>query len=120
MAVAALAPEAGRSTPPPPEVTVNRIRSSRCVPAPRQAADDAPPSAAPSTSSPAGRPVDLATYRARHTAVVRAAATAPVRYLPAAFLDALQGSWGDIEPIEPVRQSAARSELVPVRLRRVR
>lgn len=55
----------------------------------------------------AAAPVDLATWRTRHTTAVRSAAAAPVRYVPAAFLDALQGAWGDLEPVE-----AAALELV--------
>ncbi|MDP3711487.1 MAG: hypothetical protein Q8R60_03235 [Mycobacteriales bacterium] len=52
-------------------------------------------------------PVDLAAWRSRHEVAVRRTAAAPVRYVPAAFLDALQGSWGGLEPVE-----AAALELV--------
>lgn len=52
-------------------------------------------------------PIDLAAWRHRHERAVRRAAAAPVRYVPAAFLDALQGSWSGLEPVE-----AAALELV--------
>jgi hypothetical protein len=48
----------------------------------------------PAASAADGRVVDLATRRAAADAAVRAVAHAPVRHLPAALLDALQGSWG--------------------------
>ena len=45
--------------------------------------------------------VELAAYRDRHARAVRAAAAAPVRYVPAAFVEALQGSWGRaLVPVE--------------------
>ena len=64
-----------------------------------------------STPVPAAedRVVDLATRRAAAEAALRAAADAPVRHLPAALLDALQGSWGTPEELLGVRT-------VPVRL----
>jgi hypothetical protein len=39
--------------------------------------------------------VDLSARRRQHDAAVRAAAAAPVRFVPDALLEALQGSWGD-------------------------
>ena len=59
------------------------------------------------------RVVDLATRRAAAEMAVRAAADAPVRHLPAALLDALQGSWGTPEELlgertAPVRLAVAR------------
>ena len=59
------------------------------------------------------RVVDLVARRAAAEAAVRAVAQAPVRHLPAALLDALQGSWGTAEellgvPTPPVRLSVAR------------
>lgn len=68
---------------------MNRSRT-RCVQTPRR----------PSDAIDAA-PVSLAAWRARHEAAVRAAATAPVRYLPAAFVEALQGSWGAPPALEP-------------------
>ena len=57
--------------------------------------------------------VDLAARRASARAAVRAVADAPVRHLPAALLDALQGSWGTPEEVlgvaaAPVRLLVAR------------
>ena len=49
------------------------------------------------------RVVDLAVRRAAAEAAVRAVADAPVRHLPAAFLDALQGSWGTPQELLGVR-----------------
>ena len=59
------------------------------------------------------RVVDLATRRAAAEAAVRAVAHAPVRHLPAALLDALQGSWGTPQELlgartVPVRLAVAR------------
>lgn len=59
------------------------------------------------------RVVDLATRRAAAQAAVRAVADAPVRHLPAALLDALQGSWGTPDELlgartAPVRLALAR------------
>ena len=59
------------------------------------------------------RVVDLVARRAAADAAVRAVAQAPVRHLPAALLDALQGSWGTAEELlgvrtAPVRLSVAR------------
>ena len=71
----------------------------------------------PLTTSPLlpadDRVVDLATRRAAAQAAVRAVADAPVRHLPAALLDALQGSWGSPEELlgarrAPVRLAVAR------------
>ena len=70
----------------------------------------------PLTTLPApadDRVVDLATRRAAAQAAVRAVADAPVRHLPAALLDALQGSWGTPQELRagrtsPVRLSVAR------------
>ena len=59
------------------------------------------------------RVVDLVARRAASEAAVRAIADAPVRYVPDAFLDALQGSWGTPQavhavPAAPVRLAVAR------------
>ena len=54
------------------------------------------------------RVVDLATRRAAAQAAVRAAADAPVRHLPAALLDALQGSWGTPQELLGARTAPAR------------
>ena len=57
-------------------------------------------------------PVDLSARRSRVDLAVRATAQAPVRHLPAALLDALQGSWGmaqellDLPVVEPAAGSA--------------
>jgi hypothetical protein len=56
------------------------------------------------------RVVDLAARRAAAEAAVRAVADAPVRHLPAALLDALQGSWGTPQELLGAR-------VAPVRLR---
>ena len=45
------------------------------------------------------RVVDLAVRRSAAEQAVRAVAAAPVRHLPAALLDALQGSWGTPEEL---------------------
>jgi hypothetical protein len=63
--------------------------------------------------APEDRVVDLAVRRAAAEAAVRAVAAAPVRHLPAALLDALQGSWGTPQPLlgtrtPPVRLAVAR------------
>jgi hypothetical protein len=63
--------------------------------------------------APEDRVVDLATRRAAAGAAVRAVADAPVRHLPAALLDALQGSWGTAQELRgtrvpPVRLAVAR------------
>ena len=69
-----------------------------------------PPSAL--LSATGDRVVDLAARRHAVEAAVRAAAQAPVRHLPAEFLDALQGSWGTPEELRmrhrPVRLAVAR------------
>ena len=39
--------------------------------------------------------VDLTARREQREAAVRAVAAAPVRFVPDALLEALQGSWGD-------------------------
>lgn len=68
----------------------------------------------PSPSSPADdRVVELAVRRSAAEAAARATAGAPVRHLPAAVLDALQGSWGTPEevlgvPPAPVRLAVTR------------
>ncbi len=59
------------------------------------------------------RVVDLGSRRAAAEAAVRAVADAPVRHLPAALLDALQGSWGTPQELlgartAPVRLALAR------------
>ena len=55
-------------------------------------------------------PVDLQARREAVDAAVRAVAQAPVQHLPAALLDALQGSWGTPEEVlgvaAPVRRLA--------------
>ena len=65
------------------------------------------------TSPADDRVVDLAVRRAAAAAAVRAVADAPVRHLPAALLDALQGSWGSPQELldvctAPVRLAVAR------------
>jgi len=65
------------------------------------------------TSATDDRVVDLAVRRAAAEAAVLAAAAAPVRHLPAALLDALQGSWGTPEELlgtrtRPVALAAVR------------
>ncbi|CAA9318725.1 MAG: hypothetical protein AVDCRST_MAG07-1653 [uncultured Frankineae bacterium] len=57
------------------------------------------------------RVVDLAVRRAAAAAAVRAVAEAPVRHLPAALLDALQGSWGTAEELR-LRTTPARLTVV--------
>ena len=59
------------------------------------------------------RVVDLHLRRAAAEAAIRSVAGAPVRHLPAAFLDALQGSWGTPQELlgarsAPVRLAVAR------------
>ncbi len=44
-------------------------------------------------------PVDLEALRLRNEQVVASVAAAPVRHLPAALLEALQGSWGTPEEL---------------------
>ena len=71
-----------------------------------------PLTAVPSAAT-ADRVVDLGTRRAAAEAAVRAVAAAPVRHLPAALLDALQGSWGTPQELlgtrtAPVRLAVAR------------
>jgi hypothetical protein len=65
------------------------------------------------TSPADDRVVDLGLRRSAAAAAVRAVAEAPVRHLPAAFLDALQGSWGTPQELlgartAPVRLAVAR------------
>jgi hypothetical protein len=43
-------------------------------------------------------PVDLTARREAVEAAIAAVAAAPVRFVPAELLIALQGSWGDPEP----------------------
>ncbi len=68
----------------------------------------------PVPTSPADdRVVALDVRRAAAQAAVRAVAQAPVRHLPAALLDALQGSWGTPDELlgartRPVRLVLAR------------
>ena len=54
------------------------------------------------------RVVDLGLRRAAAAAALRAVADAPVRHLPAAFLDALQGSWGTPQELLGVRTAPVR------------
>lgn len=56
-------------------------------------------------------PAELSDRRRRVDLAVRTAAQAPVRYLPAALLDALQGSWGTSQELLglPVVRPAAGS-----------
>jgi hypothetical protein len=60
------------------------------------------------TSAADDHVVDLATRRAAAEAAVRAVADAPVRHLPAALLDALQGSWGTPEEVLGLRAPVLR------------
>ena len=70
----------------------------------------------PSTALPDSaddRVVDLGLRRAAAAAALRTVADAPVQHLPAAFLDALQGSWGTPQELlgartAPVRLTLAR------------
>ncbi len=63
----------------------------------------------PLPPSPADdRVVDLGLRRAAAQAAVRAVADAPVRHLPAALLDALQGSWGTPGELLGVRTAPVR------------
>jgi hypothetical protein len=58
------------------------------------------------TSSPVA---DLTARRAHCEQAVALAAAAPVRYVPGALLEALQGSWGELEePTEPLHLTLAR------------
>ena len=57
--------------------------------------------------------VDLAVRRAAAQAALLAVAQAPVRHVPAALLDALQGSWGT--PDEVLRGGARRVRLAVAR-----
>ena len=66
------------------------------------------PLPAPPTSVVDDRVVDLAVRRAAAQAAVRAVADAPVRHLPAALLDALQGSWGTPDELLRVRPAPLR------------
>jgi hypothetical protein len=59
------------------------------------------------------RVVDLAVRRSSAHAALRAVADAPVRHVPAALLEALQGSWGTPQEVlgvsaRPVRLAVAR------------
>ncbi len=60
------------------------------------------------TSARDDRVVDLDLRRAAAEAAVRAVADAPVRHLPAALLDALQGSWGTAAELLGTRTAPAR------------
>jgi hypothetical protein len=53
----------------------------------------------PVVPSPRCAPVDLTARRSACEAALRAVAEAPVRFLPAELLDALQGSWGTPEEL---------------------
>ena len=69
-------------------------------PGARQAPPVTPTSlAAGRTSRRSAVLVDLETIRLRNEQVVAQAAAAPVRHLPAALLEALQGSWGTPEEL---------------------
>lgn len=73
-----------------------------------------PLTSSPAAASPAeDRVVDLAVRRSSAHAALRAATDAPVRHVPAALLEALQGSWGTPEEVLgvaawPVRLAVAR------------
>ena len=43
--------------------------------------------------------LDLTALRERHERAVAALASAPIRFLPAALLEALEGSWGTPEEL---------------------
>lgn len=43
--------------------------------------------------------LDLAAFRESHERAVAALASAPIRFLPAALLEALEGSWGTPEEL---------------------
>ena len=57
------------------------------------------------------RVVDLGLRRAAAAAALRTVADAPVQHLPAAFLDALQGSWGTPQELLTVRTAPVRLAL---------
>ena len=63
---------------------------------------------------PRRRPVvvDLESLRLRNEQVVGQVAAAPVRHLPAALLEALQGSWGTPEELGLATVPAPRLRLV--------
>jgi hypothetical protein len=67
-----------------------------------------PLSAGPTPPAARDRVVDLAARRAATGAAVRAAAAAPVRHLPVALLEALQGSWGTPEELRGLRGARVR------------
>jgi hypothetical protein len=52
--------------------------------------------------------VHLESLRVRSEAAVAAVAAAPVRHLPAALLEALQGSWGTPEELGLVQEPGLR------------
>ncbi len=53
----------------------------------------------PAADLPAADVLDLSLRRRRAARAVQEVADAPVRYLPAALLEALQGSWGTPEEL---------------------
>lgn len=55
--------------------------------------------AVPASANAPVAPVDLDAARARQEVAFAAVAAAPVRHLPAALLEALQGSWGSAEEL---------------------
>jgi hypothetical protein len=67
-----------------------------------------------SASLPRRRPavVDLEALRVRSQEALAAVAAAPVQHLPAALLEALQGSWGTPEELGPSAQVPPRLRLV--------
>jgi hypothetical protein len=78
------------------------------VPAPRPAPAVVPVTAVRHRVDLRHRPrrspvVELGAHRAlrdRRERALREAAAAPVRYVPAAFVDALQGAWGAVPVVE--------------------
>ena len=59
--------------------------------------------------SPLPPVVDLSVRRARAERAIADVVAAPVRYVPAALLDALQGSWGEAgDPDAPLHLTIAR------------
>lgn len=57
------------------------------------------PGLVPQTPAPDAVVLDLAALRERHEQAVAALASAPIRFLPAALLEALEGSWGTPEEL---------------------
>ena len=70
------------------------------------------PSLAPARARRRPVVVDLEALRLRNERVVAEVAAAPVQHLPAALLEALQGSWGTPEELRLARVPVPRLRLV--------